>query len=96
MFEYVILSSIVLSVPAITDRILQRIKGVKYELISFTLLCDQQTLTERAKERDNNLVPNFTFLEQSRKLVNTIKIETANRGPEDVVDEMLTVITSIK
>ena len=91
-FEYVILSSIVLSVPAITDRILGRIKGVEYELISFTLLCDQQTLTERARKRDNNQTPQFGFLEQSRKLANTIKIDTADRSPEDVVDEMLAVI----
>ena len=94
-FEYVILSSIVLTVPAIKDRILGRIQGVAYELISFTLLCDQQTLAERARKRDNNQTPQFGFLEQSRKLVNTIKIETADRSPEEVVDEMLTVITSI-
>jgi broad-specificity NMP kinase len=95
-FEFVILSSIVLSMPAITDRILQRIKGVEYELISFTLLCDEQTLTDRAKQRDHNQTPQFMLLEQTRKLDNTIKIETADRSPEEVVDEMLTVIASIE
>ena len=91
-FEYVILSSIVLSAPAITQRILQRIKGVEYELISFTLLCDEQTLTARAKARDNNQTPKFSLLEQTRKLTETIKIETTNQTPEEVVDQMLAVI----
>ena len=95
MFEYVILSSIVLSIPAITERILRMIKGVEYELVSFTLLCDEPTLTKRAKERDNNHTPKFMFLEQTRKLENTIKIETTNRSPKEVVDKMLMVITSI-
>jgi hypothetical protein len=57
------------------------------------LLCDQQTLTERARERDNNPTPQFGFLERSRKLVNTIKIDTADRSPTDVVDEMLILIS---
>jgi len=95
-FENVILSSIVLSVPAITERILQRIKDVEYELVSFTLLCDELTLTKRAKERDNNQTPKFTLLKQTRKPDNTIKIETANRSPEEVVEKMLMVIASIK
>jgi broad-specificity NMP kinase len=95
-FEYVILSSIVLSVPAITDRILQRINGVEYELRSFTLICDEMTLTNRAQQRDNNLTPHFTLLAQTRNLSNTIKIETANRSPEEVVDEMLLVICGTK
>ena len=93
-FEYVILTSIVLSVPSITERILQRINGVKYELISFTMMCDEQTLTERARDRDNNQNPEFSVLEQTKNLHDTIRIETASRRPEDVVDEMLAVITS--
>ena len=91
-FDYVILSSIVLSVPSITERILQRINGIEYELVSFTLMCDEMTLTDRAKQRDNNLNPHFIVLEQTRDLPNTIKIETANRSPEEVVDEMLSII----
>lgn len=47
-FDYVILSSIVLSNPAITSRILERINDVEYDLLSFTLMCDEATLTERA------------------------------------------------
>ena len=47
-FDYVILSSIVLSVPAITTRILERIHGADYDVLSFTLMCDEATLDERA------------------------------------------------
>jgi len=91
-FDYVILSSIVLSDPAITARILDRIDGAEYELLSFTLMCDEATLTERARLRDDEASPHFTLLEETRALVDTIKIDTANRKPEDVADEMLSVI----
>jgi len=91
-FDYVILSSIVLSVPAITERILERIKGVDYELVSFTLMSDEATLLKRAKERDNNLDPHFVVLEQTRNLPNTIKITTTNKSPEEAVDEMLSAM----
>ncbi|MCJ7739539.1 MAG: hypothetical protein MUQ10_19870 [Anaerolineae bacterium] len=91
-FDYVILTSIVLSVPSITERILQRITGIEYRLVSFTLMCDEMTLNDRAKQRDDNLDPHFIVLEQTRDLPTTVKIDTANRSPEDVVDEMLAVI----
>jgi hypothetical protein len=92
-FDYVILSSIVLSDPAITARILERIKDVKFNLLSFTLMCDETTLAERARQRDNNLNPVFIVLEQTRGLLDTIKIETANKKPDIVVDEMLSFIS---
>lgn len=91
-FDYVILSSIVLSVPSITERILQRIHGVDYELVSFTLMCDERTLIHRAKQRDQNLTPNFLVLDQTKTLSNTIKINTANTNPDDVVHEILSVV----
>jgi gluconate kinase len=91
-FDYVILSSIVLSVPSITERILQRIHGVDYELVSFTMMCDERTLIHRAKQRDQNLIPNFLVLDQTKTLSNTIKINTANTNPDDVVHEILSVV----
>lgn len=48
-FDYVILSSIVLSDPAITARILERISGVEYDLLSFTLMGDDVDRTCKAK-----------------------------------------------
>lgn len=95
-FDYVILTSIVLSVPSITEGILQRINSVEYDLLSFTLMCDEQTLTERARERDNNHSPQFTVLEQTKNLPNTIKIDTTTRSPEGVVDEMFSILTCTK
>ncbi len=91
-FDYVILSSIVLSDPYITSRILERINDVEYDLLSFTLMCDEATLTKRARQRDDQANPYFIVLEQTRALTNTIKIDTANKQPQEVVDEMLSVI----
>jgi len=94
-FDYVLLSSIVLSVPSITTGILERIHGVEYDLLSFTLICDEATLMERARQRDDNANPSFLLLEEAKNLVNTIKIDTANKKPEEIVDEMLAVIHGV-
>ncbi|MFN8442556.1 MAG: hypothetical protein U0175_17410 [Caldilineaceae bacterium] len=91
-FEYVILSSIVLSVPSITVRILERISGVEYDLLSFTLMSDEATLTERAKRRDNEANPHFIVLEQTRSLTHTIKLDTTDQQPEEIVTAMLSII----
>lgn len=91
-FDYVILSSIVLCVPSITAGILNRITGVDYDLVSITLMCDEATLTERARQRDDNATPSFLLLEETKRLANTIKMDTTNKKPEEVVDEMLAVI----
>lgn len=91
-FDYVILSSIVLSDPAITARILERISGVEYDLLSFTLMGDEATLTERAKRRDGENSPIFVVLEKTRALTNTLKIDTVHKTPDAIVAEMLAVI----
>ena len=94
-FDYVILSSIVLSDPSITAGILEKISGVEYDLLSLTLMCDEATLTERAKQRDANVSPHFVLLERTKALSNTIKMDTAHKKPEEVVDEMLSVIHGV-
>jgi broad-specificity NMP kinase len=90
-FEYIIFSSIVLCDPNITERILAMIEGVEYELLSFTLVCDVATLKRRARQRDNNTSPNFLLLHRAMER-NTIKIDTANRTPEDVVDDVIAIV----
>lgn len=94
-FDYVILSSIVLSDPAITTRILERISGVEYDLLSFTLMGDEATLKERAKRRDGQDSPIFVVLEKTRSLSNTIKIDTVDKTPDSIVDEMLAMIRTV-
>jgi hypothetical protein len=90
-FDYVILSTIVLSDPDITERILSMIKDVEYELLSFTLICDADTLKDRARQRDNNISPHFLTLDQTMEL-DTVKTNTADRTPEDVVDDMIAIV----
>jgi predicted kinase len=91
-FDYVILSSIVLSDLAIRGRILERISGVEYDILDFTLMCDEETLTARARQRDGKANPRFIVLEETRARVDTIKIDTAQREPEEIAEEMLAVI----
>jgi hypothetical protein len=58
-------------------------------------MCDEATLTKRARRRDENASPRFMVLEETRVLANTVKIDTANKNPETVVDEILSVIQSM-
>jgi hypothetical protein len=92
-FDYVILSSIVLSDPSIAAGILARISGVEFDLISFTLVCAESALVERAKQRDGVSAPRFTLLAQTRALTHTIHIDTTDRSPEEIAAEMLRVIS---
>ncbi len=87
-----ILTSIVVSFPDIAERILGMITAVEYEFVSITLTCDEKTLRQRAKERDNNQSPTFVVLDQTKQIENTIRINTGNRTPEEVVDELYKVL----
>jgi broad-specificity NMP kinase len=55
-------------------------------------MCDEATLTERAKRRDGEANPQFLLLEATKALINTIKIDTSNKKPEEIIDEILSVI----
>lgn len=91
-FDWVILSSIVLTEPSITARILERIVGVDYDLVQITLMADEATLAERARVRDGEHDPQFLLLERARALTGTVVVDTAGRTPEDVVEELLGVV----
>jgi broad-specificity NMP kinase len=91
-FNAVILSSIVLCDPAIAARILGMIQGVDYDLVSFTLMCAERVLLERAKRRDGEANPQFMLLERSRALKHTIQIDTTDKKPEEIVNEMIAKI----
>lgn len=91
-FDYIIFSSIVLCDQSITNGILGRIRGIEFDQVSFTLMTDEDTLVKRAKQRDGEITPQFILLERARSLSSTIKIDTFNRTPEDIVAEMLFVI----
>jgi hypothetical protein len=92
-FDYVILSSIVLCDPAITARILGMIEGVEYDLVPFTLMCEEAELRKRAHHRDGEANPQFMLLEMTRALTGTIQIDTSARNPEEISAEMLAVIS---
>ena len=70
--------------------------GEAYEFIWITLMSDEKTLKQRAKERDNNQNPTFVVLEQTKKLEGTIKIETTNLTIDEVVEEVHNVIIGAK
>jgi len=90
-FDYVFFSSIVLVDKQIRERILRLITYKDYQLIFITLHADTNTLTKRAKIRDNNRSPIFRLLEESLKN-KSIFINTALNTPLETANEIAMVI----
>ena len=92
-FAYVLFSW-VLHHQSIIDRILEGLEGIKYELFTFTLVCDEPALVSRFEKEvsrgDITELP-ITRLRQSR-VMGTNKIDTTNREPEDIVEEIIQAI----
>ncbi|MBX3015870.1 MAG: hypothetical protein KF832_30400 [Caldilineaceae bacterium] len=88
-FQYVILSSIVLCVDALRERIIRLIDYTDYAVIHITLLCDPTLLVQRAKTRDDNQEPTLLFHELSKTIQGSIKLDTSTKRPEALVAEIM-------
>jgi hypothetical protein len=91
-FDYVILSSLALTSPAVKRRVLDRLQGVPYDLVEITLLCDENELCARAKQRAGQGQPDLIVLEATRERTGTVRIDTAGKTPEQIADEMLAAL----
>ena len=61
-FDYVFLSSVVLTDPKIRESILNDITATDYKVIGFTLTCSDETLAKRHRQRGDHGAPNFHWL----------------------------------
>ena len=61
-FDYVFLSSVVLTDPKIRESILNDITATDYKVIAFTLTCSEETLAKRHRQRGDHGAPNFHWL----------------------------------
>ena len=61
-FDYVFLSSVVLTDPKIRESILNDITATDYKVIGFTLTCSEETLAKRHRQRGDHGAPNFHWL----------------------------------
>lgn len=91
-FDVVILSSIVLSDPDITARILGMIEDVDHDLVRITLTAEEGTLRRRAEARDGETSPTFLLRERAQALRGTVVIDTSDLTPEEVVRQMRGVL----
>ncbi|QOR35483.1 hypothetical protein IMX26_01150 [Clostridium sp. 'deep sea'] len=91
-FEYVFFSSIVLCDKTIRERILDLIKYKEYELIFITLYANEDTLKQRAKERDNNNDPKFLLLNRSLAQ-ESIFINTATNSLQETVKQIVEIVS---
>jgi hypothetical protein len=86
-FQYVIFSSVVLTDSAITQGILSQISSTPFEVVSFTLGCDEATLAARCASRKQTS-PQFDWLRASLTLPDTIHIDTSAMLPEEVSERI--------
>ena len=89
-FSYVILSWVLHRQPII-DSMLKGLKGLEYDLFVFTLVCDEASLAARLKSdplRETITELALKRLRQSKEL-ETKKIDTTSREPEDIAHEIL-------
>lgn len=91
-FEYVFFSSIVLCDKTIRERILDLIKYKEYELIFITLYANEDTLKQRAKEKDNNNDPKFLLLNRSLAQ-ESIFINTATNSLQETVKQIVEIVS---
>lgn len=82
----------------IINRILSGLEGLDYELFVFTLVCDEKALRLRF-EKDPARGPMSELplqrLRESQEL-NTFKIDTTKKQPEEVASEIVTVVNKNK
>ena len=84
-FDYVILSSVVLTYPDILRGIIERIEAPDYDLVHFVLVCDAKVLAERCRNRDQSVELELHHLEQSfSPKLDAIRVDTTCMDPEAV------------
>jgi shikimate kinase len=83
----------VMDEPSIMDTIIEKLKGT-YELYIFSLLVDEETLSQRLKKdiiqglRSEDVLQRSIERNQKYRNMNTISIETNNKQPIEIVLEI--------
>jgi len=90
-FDYVILSSVVLTDKPITDGILNAIEHEDYDILFFMLTCSPSTLEARSAKRDNIMAPESRFM-RAAKVRDAIHIDTTNMTPREVAQAILSAV----
>lgn len=93
-FEYVFFTSIVLCDEAIRNNILDLITYKDYKAVFITLHAQKDVLKVRAKARDENLEPEFRFLENSF-LNQSEFVDTSCGNAEEILNELKMIIEKI-
>ncbi len=90
-FDYVIFSSVVLTVKPIADGILNAIEVEGYDLLFFMLSCSRSTLKARSVKRDNVTSPESWYTDAARGR-DAIHIDTTDMAPGEVARTILRVV----
>ncbi|MFA5308499.1 MAG: hypothetical protein WC370_03315 [Dehalococcoidales bacterium] len=90
-FDYVLLSSVVLTEKWITDGILNGIGAKDYDLLFFMLHCSTPALAARSAARDGVTGPELRFA-RAAKAQDAIHLDTTGKTPEEVAGKILDIV----
>ena len=86
-FEYVFFTSVILTDPAIRERILSGITAEDYQVIGFTLTCSEETLKKRHDKRGDRGETNYYWL-RLPPYPGDIVIDTDHKSIGEIAREM--------
>lgn len=93
-FSYVICSSVVLLYEKIRGAVLQDITAEHFDVVSFTLICSEETLRRRFAQRGSEGEISFEWL-HTPPHPGDVVIRTDGKTVEEIVDEMRRTIDGV-
>lgn len=92
-FRYIILSSVVITIPEIRKRILGMVKMKDYDLSIFILRCDRETLQKRCSSRNQSDIISYRWQEMELNEGETA-IDTTDRDSKEIAREIYEIVTT--
>ena len=90
-FDYVFCSSVLFTYRDIRENIIKNIKSNNYDIIGISLICTENTLSERYKKRGNNNQMSDHWLRLGPYPGDYI-INTDNKNVKDIIEEIKNII----
>jgi hypothetical protein len=91
-FRYIILSSVVITIPEIRKRILNMVEMKNYILSTFILRCDKESLRQRCSDRNQSDIISHHWQELDLN-DDEIPIDTTNKDPKEIAREIIKIVT---
>jgi len=90
-FEYVFFSSVVVTDKKIRESIINDINSEKYRILGFSLMCSEETLSERHKKRGDDNEVSYYWLKLG-PYPGDFVINTDEKNPKEIAEEIKRII----